>query len=111
MRTPDQVRDELRESVNESIESIRAIKGDAYAKVVSVAHIQLHVARCFKILAKDVPEPIMEAMLLQYSQMMSLNLKLLRDAYKFTDQELEEIVKWANTLDNRTDGAIKEIFK
>lgn len=111
MRTPEQIKQDLETSVEESLASLRAIKGDKAADLADHVHKMLHVGRVIRICIQDAPDYARERTMIMFAKMVAKSTEMIAHAYELPENEIVEIVQWAKMLDNKTEDVLKELMK
>lgn len=111
MRTPEQIKQDLETSVEESLASLRAVKGDAVADLADHVHKMLHVGRTIRIATQDAPDFAREKTMILFAKMIAKTTELVATAHKIPEDQLIDLVKWAQMLDKKTEEALKELAK
>lgn len=104
-----QILDDLKTNIQESIDSIKAIKGEPYANAVSFLHLAANTNRLMVILTQEASMESRLMLVKQYAAMVQLGMGMIADAYGMSDETVQEITDWAKQLDKRTGDAMDQI--
>jgi hypothetical protein len=108
----DKLISDLQTSIQETIDSIKAIQGEPYARAVSFVHMSFHLGRLISIIAnREAPDAAIHGVLGQLAQMTDLGLSTMADAYNMPEKTVKEILEWGKTLDKKTDQVLEELNK
>jgi hypothetical protein len=108
-----QIMTELTESVEDVLKNLTAVKGEAYAKTVTYAHMGLHVGRLMIQIASahDVPKDVQRLLMHQHAQLVDNGLSLIYDAQGMSDETVKEILDWAFKLNDKVEQAAENLSK
>lgn len=99
--------DELKESIDDGIDSIRAIKGEDYAATVAFVFASMRTIRMIAPMAEDHAARV-SVVIRQHAEGIDTALNLIADKCNFSETDIKEIVQWAEKFDDRTEALVKE---
>lgn len=102
---------EARAKIDESIQSIRNINGDPYAKTVTVLLMGMHLTRMVATYAQYLHPQQAESMRDQLLGTMSFAADCIIDGYGFSEETEKEMMDWAEKLCTHIDNAYTQIAK
>ncbi len=102
---------EARSKIDESIQSIRNINGDSYAKTVTVLLMGMHLTRMTATYAQHLHPSQAESMRDQLLGTMSFAADCIIEGYGFSDEKEKEMMDWAEKLCAHIDNAYERIAK
>lgn len=108
MKTIEERISELKESIDDGIESIRSIKGEDYAATVAFVFASMRTIRLLVPLAPEDPKRV-ELVIRQHAEGIDTALTLLAEKCEFSETDMKEIVGWAEKFDERTEAVAREI--
>ena len=93
--------EELREKLNDTIKSVRAVKGEQFAEflqwLTAATHLQGMVANiCMALDDEDMTKAVGE----QLNGVLAHATSLLANAYDMEEKEVRELLKWTSTMQN-----------
>lgn len=93
---------ELHAYFEDSMATIRAVKGDAYGDALLFLHKSISVGQAFNTaLDPRVPQDVRDKINEQYAETMEFAFGKIIDAFGISEKEEEEIWKWQETFVNR----------
>lgn len=102
---------EARAKIHESIESIRNINGESYAKTVTVLLMGMHLTRMVATYCQHLHPHQAESMRDQLLGTMAFAADCIIDGYGFSDDTEKEMMDWAEKLCGHIDNAYERIAK
>lgn len=100
--TPKELQ-ELRQVINETMSSVRAIKGEEFTDILDFMNQSIQLTKIVTSLASNAEPRIREIVGIQLTHTMAMACNLIMNAYCFEEKEQEEIIKWAEMISNRVD--------
>lgn len=102
---------EARSKIDESIDSIRAINGDTYAKTVVAFLMGMHLTKMIATYASNLPHIQAESLREQLLGTLSFIMELVVAGYGISDETEREMMEWAQQLCAHIDNAYTQIKK
>ena len=106
---PKFVRD-LHTRIEDSLESIRAVKGETFADIVYVSFMGAHATKMVGsvLLHSDVSDEARDAVGRQLAHAIAAFMSLIASHAKLTQQDCKDLMTWSDTLCDHVGTAIKE---
>jgi len=103
---------QLQERVDESMDTIENVKGENFRNLLAFVMGASQLMRLMsQIHIKYQDDELIDAVAQQTAHVLAKGSSLIADAHNMGDQDLEELMKWVDTLDGHVVNAIKEANK
>lgn len=103
---------QLQERVDESMDTVEAVKGEDFRNLLAFVMGCSQVMRLMsQISQRNEDDDLVHAAAQQIAHVLAKGSSMIADAYKFNDEQIEELMKWVETLDGHVANAIKEANK
>lgn len=105
---PKFVRD-LHTRIEDSLESIRAVKGEKFADIVYVSFMGAHAIKMVgTYMKRGTDEEAREAVGRQLGHSIAAMMSLLASLANLTEQDCKDLMTWSDTLCAHVETAVKE---
>jgi hypothetical protein len=88
----------LKEKIDASVTSIRAIKGDKFASLVGFLVSAQHLSNMIATVSRLLPDDKRFIVQTQAVNTLALATTLLAEAYELSEEDLKELMQWSETL-------------
>lgn len=103
---------QLQERVDESMDTIENVKGENFRNLLAFVMGASQLMRLMsQIHVKYEDDELIQAVAKQTAHVLAKGSSMIADAHKMNDEDLEELMKWVETLDTHVVNAIKEANK
>lgn len=104
--------DELSAFIEDSINNIRAVKGDEYADVLQMLYGSVSMGQIFAAAIDErVSQPVREAMFAKYAMLMDTLFSHVLPTFKLSRDDYEEMWVWADTFTKKTQEMLINVRK
>jgi hypothetical protein len=102
--------DDLHERIDDSLDSIRAIKGDRFADIVYVSFMGAHAMKMVgTYMSKQKGESMAREMIgRQLGHSIAAFMAMIAELAKLTEDDCKELMNWSDTLCEHVNTALKE---
>ena len=106
-----QIMSELKESVEDVLNNLTSVKGEAYSKTVLYAHLGMHTAQLIvQVLSSHaVPKDTQRLLVFQHANLMDMGLELISDAQGMSEATMQEIIDWSVKLNSKVSQAAENL--
>lgn len=95
--------EELSAFIEDSINNIRAVKGDEYADMLQMLYGSVSIGQIFAAAIDErVSLPVREAMFSKYAMLMDSLFAHILPTFKLSREDYEEMWVWADTFTKKT---------
>lgn len=101
----------LESKLDDYIGSIREIKGHEYAEAVRFLSGVSHAGKMMGVAMREAPEIIRQAVGMQYASAFAIGTALICDLMKLSQEEIDEMMKWAETISDSIDETLSTVHK
>ena len=101
----------LESKLDDYIGSIREIKGREYAEAVRFLSGVAHAGKMMGVAMREAPEIIRQAVGMQYASASAIGTALICDLMKLSQEEIDEMMKWAETISDSIDETLSTVHK
>ena len=105
------IKQNLEESIKESMESIEAIKGKDYLASVQYLMGHMQSIRLISIAYKRQDDDLFKLAIMSLTAAVDYGKEFIEHKCEYSDEQANEIFNWAEMLDARVLAAMKEINK
>lgn len=98
----------LKEKIEETIESITAIKGAPFAKLVGYMVSATHLSHMIAVSVDHLDDRQRYVVKHQLSATLALGTTLISEANGFGEAEIKEILDWTNTITQHIEDTINQ---
>lgn len=97
---------DLRISIDETMASIRAIKGDTYADVLDFLNHGVQMTKMIAASSVELPEVPRDLLRYEVGHTLALASELLFRAYGYTKEQEKEMMEWVMQISDRIDNTM-----
>lgn len=101
----------LEEKLQETIDSLRAIKGEEFAELIRFISGVAHTAKMMGIAMREAPEAVQQVVAMQYSTTGAIGTNLIVNLLKLQEKEIEEVMGWSDTIGSHVEYTMDAIGK
>lgn len=109
--THHQLIEEAKTKIEESIDSIRKINGDSYAKIVTAYLMGMHLTKMVATYCQHLPERQVETLREQLLGTLAFTMDLIVEGFHVSDKTEKEMMDWAQKLCTHIDHAYTQLQK
>lgn len=105
---------ELQERIDDCLNSVQAIQGDNFRDLLAFVLQSSQLMRLTSIVVdtlKEHEEKMAGALADETSKALARGATLLAEAYEMTDEQMQELMKWVETIDGHVTNSFKEANK
>lgn len=103
MNVPKEIR-ELKVSIDETMRSIRAVKGENYEDIVEFLLMGVQLTKLVAFLCRELTEEQTNMIAKHTAGTLGRGSELLFRAYNFTEEQEQEVIDWVDQLSKRIDA-------
>jgi predicted kinase len=101
--------EQLQQRVDESMDTVEAVKGENFRNLLAFVMGCSQLMRLMsQVNNKYEDDDMIGATAQQMAHVLAKGSSMIADAYKFDDKQVEELMKWVETLDGHVANALKE---
>jgi predicted kinase len=101
--------EQLQERVDESMDTVEAVKGEDFRNLLAFVMGCSQAMRLMaQVMKNHEDDHLIEACGKQIAHVLAKGSSMIADAYKFDEEQVQELMKWVDTLDSHVANAIKE---
>jgi hydroxymethylpyrimidine/phosphomethylpyrimidine kinase len=97
---------QVRETIDEMLTSVRAVKGDSYADLIVFLSTGMHLTKMVAFAVRGAESRMVDALGHQLASTLDLATGMLFEAYNLTKQDENEILKFAEKISDQVDNFI-----
>lgn len=95
---------QVRETIDEMMTSVRAVKGESYADLLLFLSTGMHLTKMVAFAIRGAEPRVADALGRQLASTLELATGMLIDAYNLTEKDEEEVFKFAEKISDQVDN-------
>jgi len=97
---------QVRETIDEMLTSVRAVKGESYADLLLFLSTGMHLTKMIAFAIRGSEQRLVDAIGHQLASTLELATGMLIDAYNLTEKDEEELFSFAEKISDQVDNLI-----
>ena len=102
---------ELQEKIDDVLDVVGNIQGDKFRDLLAFVLQSTQVMRLASVGVAKYEDDLAKTLAEETAKTLSLASSMIADAYELNDKQLEELMKWVETVDGHVISALKEANK